>query len=159
MVIQVQEDDAGTKKVLEDALKRTTREFKEGKDIKQELDRIWRKIRDDAEVICPKDTGTLANTIRITSLPTGFMTGTWSRIKEISIYDRTIVAGDITKINPKSKRPCDYAAWVHDGHRMKDGKIYAGVPFLTQAIAQNERELDEAIDRALRKIGKKFGSS
>jgi hypothetical protein len=155
MVVAVQESDHGTKKKLEDALKRTKRKIDEGKEIREELNKILRKIRDDARIFVPKDTWTLHDTIRVSSVPTGILGG-FSKIKTVQIFDRAIIAGDVTKINPKTGRPCDYAMWVHDGHRMPDGKFYAGVPFLTMALAKNSQELDNAIDRALKKLGKDF---
>jgi len=155
MSVIVSESDGGTKKEAKKALKKLKKAFDEGKELGRELNKIWDKIKVDAIGLCPKETGTLASTIRTTRLPLGMMTGSWSRIKEVTIFNKSIIAGDITKINPKSKRPCDYATWVHDGHRMRDGKIYAGVPFLTMALAQNEAELNKVIDRVLRKLGKK----
>lgn len=161
MVVAIKEDDAGTKKSLEDALKRLQRGIEEGKEIRDELDTVWKKIRDDAKSFCRAmayDTGTLWGTIRISSVPSGMMLGGFSKIKSIMIFDKAIIAGDITKINPKSKKPCDYAMWVHDGHRDKLGKMVPPKPFLTEALAKNETELNKAIDRALKKLGKNYGS-
>lgn len=156
MTIVISEDDAGTKRKTINALEKTRKDIAAGRDITKELDRIWRAIKDDAYNLCPKDTGALANSIRIVKIPTGAMISGWSRIKEVSIYDRSIVAGDITKTNPKTKKPVDYATWVHDGHRMPDGKLFTGVPFLTEAIALHDEDLNKAIQRALKKIGRKY---
>lgn len=156
MTIVIDEDDAGTKRKVINALERTRKDIATGGDIARELDRVWNAIKDDAYKLCPKDTGALANSIRVVKIPTGAMIGGWSKIKEISIFDRSIVAGDITKTNPKTKKPVDYATWVHDGHKMPDGRLFTGVPFLTEAIAMHDEELNKAIQRALRKIGKKY---
>ena len=154
MGVIISESDGGTKKKLKKEIKKFKGGVKDGVAI--ELEKVMRKIRDDAVAICPKETGSLASTIRIASIPTGMMTGAWSRIKEIMLFDKSIIAGDITKINPKSGRPVDYASWVHNGHVMRDGRFWSGVPFLTEAIAMNEKELNDAINRALKKLGKNY---
>jgi len=156
MSIAIQEDDAGTKKDTLEALKKLKKDIADGDKIQKELARIWKKILRDAINMCPKDTGALARTIRITKVPTGSIMGGWSRIKEITLFDRSIIAGDVTQTNPKTKTPVDYATWVHDGHVRRDGLFHAGVPFLTHAIAMNEQELEKAIDRALKKIAQKY---
>jgi len=161
LVIEIRESDDGTKQALADALKMLQEGIGEGKEIRKELGDVWKKIRDDAKALCrimAYDTGTLWSTIRISSIPTGTMLGGFSKIKAITIFEGTIIAGDITKINPKSNKPCDYAMWVHDGHRDKSGKMVPPKPFLTESIAKNEDELNKAIDRALKKLGKRYGS-
>jgi hypothetical protein len=65
----------------------------------------------------------------------------------------------LTKTNPRTHKPVDYASWVHDGYIGKDGKVYSGTPFLTNALAENSEELNKAIDRALRKLGQKYERS
>jgi len=112
MGVIISESDGGTKKKLKKEIKKFKGGVKDGVAI--ELEKVMRKIRDDAVAICPKETGTLASTIRIASVPTGMMTGAWSRIKEIMLFDKSIIAGDITKINPKSGRPVDYACFTKD---------------------------------------------
>lgn len=156
MPVIVEETDAGTKKKAKEALQKLKSDFEKGNIISKELNRVMMKIKSDAKTLCPKDTGTLAGTIRISRIPMGTMIGAWSHVKAVTIFNMSIVAGDLTAINPKYNRPCDYAAWVHDGHKMRDGSFWAGVPFLTEAIAMNEGELDKAIKRALKKLGKKF---
>jgi len=149
----ITESDNNTKRKTMEALEKTRKNLPD--EVRKELDRIWRKIADDARLLCPKDTGTLAKTIRVVKAPKGLM----SRLaasKEITIINRSIIAGDLMKINPKSGRPCDYARLVHDGHRLRDGSFWNGVPFLTEALAKNEAELNRAIERALKKLGKKF---
>ena len=156
MPIVIEEDDAGTKKKAREALEQLRLDFQNGDIISKELSRVMIKIRDDAKIMCPKETGTLASTIRIAKIPMGAMTGAWSHVKELTVFNMSIVAGDLMKINPKYNKPCDYATWVHDGHKMRDGSFWAGIPFLTEALAKNEGELDKAIERALKKLGKKF---
>lgn len=156
MAVVVEESDAGTKKKAKEALQRLRRDFQGGKLISKELMRVMTKIKNDAKVACPKETGTLAGTIRLVKIPMGAMTGGWSHVKAITIFNMSIVAGDLTAINPKYNKPCDYAAWVHDGHKMRDGSFWSGKPFLTEAIAMNSAELDKAVEKALKKLGKKF---
>ena len=156
MVVVIEEDDAGTKKKAKDAIKKLKDDLKDGTIIAKELDKVWKRIRNDAKMMCPKDTGLLASTIRISKLPSGAMIGGLSRVKDVTIFDKTIVAGDMTKINRKSGKPCDYAVWVHDGHKLRDGSFWSGVPFLSEAIAMHEDELEKAIQRALKKLGKKY---
>lgn len=155
-VVIWEQEECNSKKRAKRALEKLRTDFEDGIIISKELRQVMRKIRDDAKVICPKDTGTLASTIRLAEIPMGAMTGVWSHMKTLTIFNMSIVAGDLSKINPKTKKPCDYATWVHDGHKMRDGSLWGGVPFLTEAIAMNEVELTKAIDRALKKLGKKY---
>jgi len=150
MGVVVSKDLKG-KRETEKALERTKKDFNKGKDVYAELDRVWRMIKDRAYANCPKRRGFLANTIRVTSMPVGAMTGSWSRVKAIQVFNKTIIAGDITK-------GVDYATWVHDGHKIKgtSNKRVEGMPFLTEAIAAYDTELNDAIQRALKKLGKKF---
>jgi len=156
MVVVVEETDDKTKRKTFEALAKMREEFRKGLVISKELDKVWRKIKNDAMAICPKDTGALASTIRIRKIPIGTAAGAFARMKQFMIFDRSIIAGDITKTNPKSGKPVDYASWVHDGHKMKDGRMWNGIPFLTLAIGKNDAELNDAIKRALRKLGKKY---
>ena len=119
--------------------------------IKDELEQIWQDILDDAKRLCPVDTGTLRSTIRIADM-TGIMSGFSPHIKGVQVFHKAIVAGDYTVINPKTGRPCIYAVWVHDGHRLRDGRFWAGVPFLTEAFMRNEKRLMKAIDKALKAV-------
>lgn len=147
-------DDLGSNKKTQTALIQMEKDIQEGKDIDNELNRAWSKVLMDAVIGCPKDTGSLVSTIRIVKTPLGAMTGNVSPVKSLTIFDRTIVAGDLMMINPKTHGPVDYASYVHDGY-MKNGLIYSGRPFLTNALAKNDVELMKAVDRALRKIGLK----
>ena len=149
-------EDEGSNKDTQDALKRLEKDIKEGREIEAELARVWDKIKSDAYINCPKDTWSLAETIKVVKTPMGSLTSGVSAVKSITIFDRTITAGDLLKINPKTKRPVDYASLVHDGYIMKNGRAYNGVPFLTNALASNDEELNKAVNRALAKLGKKF---
>lgn len=152
----VYKDDRGSNKATVDALNQFSKDIKVGIEIEQEINRVWDKIQTDAFIACPKDTWSLANTIKVVNSPLTSMTGNISPIKSITIFNKTIVAGDLIKINPKTKRPVDYASLVHDGYVRADGKVVNGTPFLTESLAQNEGELNDAIERALAKLGKKF---
>lgn len=156
MSVVITEDDNNTKRKTREALERFRKDFGDGTDIAKELEALMHRIRNTAYVKCPKDTGTLASTVRVVKIPMGMMTGSWSQVKQVTIFNMSLIAGDLTKINPKTNKPCDYATWVHDGHTMRDGNFWAGIPFLTQAFAQHESDLEKAIDRALKKLGKKF---
>lgn len=154
MTYSVDETDSGTKGKLATALETMRKDYSSGIIVSSELTKVWNKIKDDAIALCPKDTGALSRTIKVVNA--NGMTGNWSRIKDVTVFDKTITAGDLSTINPKTKRPVDYGTWVHDGHAMANGGYYMGVPFLSMAIFMNSEELDAAIDRALKKIGKKF---
>lgn len=156
MVVIVEESDGGSKRKLKKALKKMKKKLNEGKEVEQELNKVWQKIIRDAKSMCPKDTGALARTIRTSKLPIGSAAGKFTKTKEYTIFDRSIIAGDLLKMNPKSKGPVDYAVWVHDGHRMRDGRMHSGTPFLAEALAMNEEALMKAIDKALKKIGKEY---
>ena len=121
------------------------------KKIKEELERVWQNILNDAKRLCPVDTGTLRSTIRVADM-SAIMSGFSPHIKGVQVFNKAIIAGDYTVINPKTGRPCNYAVWVHDGHRLRDGRFWAGVPFLTEALMMNEAELMKAIDKALKAV-------
>jgi len=151
----IYKEDKNSNKDTQDALKKFEKDIQEGKEIELELGRVWEKIKSDAYMNCPKDTWSLAETIKVVKTPINTMTSGVSAVKSITIFDRTITAGDLLKINPKTKRPVDYAVLIHDGY-IRNGKVYNGRPFLTNALASNEEELDKAVNRALAKLGKKF---
>jgi len=138
-----------------ESLKQLEKDIKETKAIEDELARIWEDIRLDAFTNCPMDTGSLASTIRIIKTSLGSMMSGISPMKSITLFDRTIVAGDYMTINPKTNKPVDYASFVHDGYS-KGGYINNGTPFLTNALAAHNDELEAAITRALNKLGKKY---
>ena len=92
-----------------ESLKQLEKDIKETKAIEDELARIWEDIRLDAFTNCPMDTGSLASTIRIIKTSLGSMMSGISPMKSITLFDRTIVAGDYMTINPKTNKPVDYA--------------------------------------------------
>jgi hypothetical protein len=155
MSMNVSVDDKGSIKRCRDALGRYSENIS-GADpeIEMQLQRAWNKVKMDAVLMCPKDTGTLAGTIRV--VRSEEVDGISSVNKSITMFDRAILAGDLMKINPKSHEPCNYAQIVHDGYMRKDGAIYIGVPFLTYALALNEGTIQDALDKALINLGTKF---
>ena len=123
----------------------------------QALDRYWTKVKDDAQRLCPVDTGTLRSTIRIRhTLPSGRFFEVARQPDDLHVT-RYIVAGGL-RINPKTKRMCDYAQSVHDGHRSPRGYV-VGRPFLTMAIDMNEAYLNQVMDEYFRRMTKDWGGS
>jgi hypothetical protein len=155
MVTAIKIDDNGSIKRCRDALGRYSANIS-GADpeIEMQLQRAWNKVKMDAVYACPKDTGTLAGTIRI--IRSEEVDEMSSINKSITMFDRAIIAGDLMKINPKSHEPCNYAQIVHDGYMRKDGAVYIGVPFLTYALALNSEAIVDAIDKAMINLGAKF---
>jgi hypothetical protein len=147
----------GDIKAVKKALEQMQRNIKNGKYLTPELNRVWNKIKQDAVSMCPKDTGSLAGSIRVVNSEA--VDGLNPTNKSITVFDRAIVAGDSMKINPKTNGAVDYAQFVHDGYMRQDGKLYIGVPFLTYALALNEVALENAVDRALQKLGNEFSGS
>lgn len=150
----IHEDDGGTKKKTLEKMKQLSSYLNVY--VAYELDKIWKDVEDDARIMCPFETGSLRDTIRTIKSPIGQLTGNWSRVKEVKVFDRTLVAGDETKSNYKTGRPVNYATWVHDGHNMRDGSFWEGVPFLAEALAKNDGKIMRAIENAEKKAGIKF---
>jgi hypothetical protein len=143
------------KKELKKYLEQMRKDISTGKYLEDELDRIWNKIKMDAVAMCPKDTGSLASTIRVVDSEVADASlGTPD--KSIEIFGKAIIAGDLMRTNPKTHSPIDYAQLVHDGYIRSNGVLYVGIPFLTYALALNDSALQAAIDRALQKLGKEF---
>lgn len=116
-----------------------------------ELDATWQKILEAAIEICPKDTGALASSIRIEG-ESGYSRGAImvSGVANDDFYSSSIYAGRADVVNPVTGEPTDiYALFVHDGHAMPNGMFYEGVPFLADAVAEYQDELDSAVDRAM----------
>lgn len=159
----VSEDDNGTKKKVIDDISEAQQKLIE--EAQSKLDEVWMKILETAIMLCPIDTGTLVQTIRleqgsgVTSEEGAFVesystpTGAGGSDKSIIIYDSTITAGDETVINPRTGQPCIYASWVHDGHYDRAGKWVEGIPFLEEAIEEHSAELDEAMNAMFDAIG------
>jgi hypothetical protein len=127
------------------------------KAVAEELNKVWMKIWEDAIDRCPKKTGALAASINVIEgaiglIGAGLTMNPRSTIGQF-IFDRTLTAGDVTVINPETKKPTsEYAQWVHEGHIMRDGHMWEGVPFLTEALKAHEAELESAIAKALKEL-------
>jgi hypothetical protein len=161
MVIIISETDDGTKMKTKYEIEKFSRKLPE--EIRAELEEIWDKIWMEAINLCPIDTGALASSIKVlegASETLGGMGG--GNVKTVTagpslsgelVFDRTIMAGDEIIINPKTgKSTAVYASLVHDGHMMRDGTFWHGVPFLTEAVAKYEGELMAAVDKAIQEL-------
>jgi hypothetical protein len=119
--------------------------------VASELQAVMEKVKETAVDLCPKDTGALASSISLES-------GSISASRQGDFFEANIYAGSPDIINPKTgKATSDYAMLVHDGHMMKDGSMYEGVPFLVEAIMMYESEIEEAVNRALQEQLKDSG--
>lgn len=114
-------------------------------EMRSEILAIMEKVKLLAIELCPKQSGALASSI---SLENGSL-----EAGDFANYQ--IFAGNDSIINPITKRPTsEYALFVHEGHTQRDGSFFEGVPFLTDALAQYENEIESCIDRALKEISK-----
>jgi len=154
MSIVLVETDNGTKQLTIDKLKELRRKIPI--EFEKALDMVWDKIFFTAIMLCPVDTGTLMSTIKV-ERGGGVMSGGFSNIRAITIFDSTIIAGDERVVNPKSGKPCIYATWVHDGHFDRGGKWIPAQPFLTDALKAHEAELEEAIKNVQKALEENFG--
>jgi hypothetical protein len=140
-MISISETDNGTKQNVI----RTLEEIRDNLEpaIAQELEAVMQKVLETAIELCPKDTGSLASSISLES-------GT---IESGDFYGCSIFAGNEGIVNPVTGKPTsEYAQLVHDGHVLRDGTIYEGVPFLTEALMMYEDELESAVSRALSEL-------
>jgi hypothetical protein len=157
MSVVITESDNGTKGRVKQTLRDISTELPA--QVAQELEDVWNRIWMDAIDLCPKKTGALAASINVISGGIGVGGGLGQERTARSpisnwIFDRTIVAGDETVINPETgKTTAEYAEWVHDGHIMRDGTFWEGVPFLTQALMAHEAELEAAVAKAMKELG------
>lgn len=124
----------------------TLEEIRDGlcEEISNELDSIMLQIQQLAIELCPKDSGALASSISLT----GGAISSGSDFYEGSIY-----AGSPDIANKEGVATSEYALFVHDGHVLRNGDFYSGVPFLTDAIAAFENELEACVEKALRELG------
>jgi len=160
MGVVITETDSGTKKKLMRHLDKISKELPEA--IAKELDEIWMRIWYDAIDRCPKITGALAASINVIegTVGAGGGAGKMMSPRQVigflvgqDIFNRTITAGDVTVINFETKKStAEYAQWVHEGHKMRDGRFWFGVPFLTDALAAHEAELMDAVNRAMKEL-------
>lgn len=148
-MIGIFESDDGTKAECQKKLERFQEQLPE--EIRKKLNAVWEKIWMDAIMLCPIETGALAASIKIIE---GGIGGLMGGIAALAVYDKTIVAGDITVENPKTGIPTsEYALLVHDGHPTKGGGFVPANPFLLDALRMNEAELMEAVDEAMKMAG------
>jgi len=117
---------------------------------------VLKDIKETAKYYCPKDTHALANSIRLIKNDSEQKLDK-SLAKSKSILNYTFIAGNPNKKNSKGK-PINYGAFIHDGHFMPSGRRYSGVPFFKLALEVHREELDEAIDKVWKKLGKKFSN-
>lgn len=155
MSVIIRESDGGTKRKVIEKTKEIPKNISE--DLEKALDEIWDKIFQQAIMDCPFDTGALMSSIQITKGSTSGLAG--GAIKEVTVFDSTISAGDPAIINPKSGMPTsEYARFVHDGHFSQAGHWVPEQPFLENAVAMYEQELNDAIERVMKAMQEKFGS-
>ena len=151
-MIGIFESDNGSKERVKSWINEFKKEFSQ--QIAQELAEIMNSIYEEALEECPKETGALASSIRIVEGAgegAGISESLGGGGEEIFCY--SIVAGSDEDVNPKTGKPTsEYAMLVHDGHLMRDGSFWEGVPFLTDAIAKYEAELEECVQRALSEL-------
>jgi hypothetical protein len=157
MGMAIIESDDGTKQEVIETIENVEKKLPE--EIAAELNQIWWAIWMDAIDLCNKLTGALASSINVIEggmVVEGGMG--MSRTPRMPIgdwmFNRSIIAGDITIINPITGKPTSmYAEWVHEGHAMRDGTIWEGNPFLTDALDAHEEELNAAVDKAMEELG------
>ena len=150
MVIALTETDDGTKEKTQRELSQIKKKLPH--ESRQKFDEIMEKVLMTALQLVPIDTGALASSIRIVE---GALGGASGNIKEVLIFDKTIIAGDEMLINPKTGKPVNYAMYVHDGYSLPDGGWKDGTYFLTMAISQHYQELEEAINRVTEYLNNK----
>ena len=104
---------------------------------REALREVARKVVQDAKALCPVDTGSLRRSIRAEEYP-----------PQVNVYRIHVVAGGKI-INPKTRRPVDYAAYPEYGtSRM------APRPYLRPALEQNRSLLREALMDGLKEAFK-----
>lgn len=145
-MIGIEETDGGTKMRVGNRLKKDVESISD--EVKSELEHIWSLIEQAAIDMCPVDTGALRSTIKTSE---GGGEGAISATSDI--INKSLIAGDDGVINWKSGKPTSlYAGFVHDGHALRDGSMWEGVPFLVEAILAYEGELEAAVDRAVQNL-------
>jgi hypothetical protein len=145
-MIGIEETDNGTKQKVGIRLKKDMESISD--EVKNELEHIWSLIEQAAIDMCPVDTGALRSTIKTIE---GGGEGTISATSDI--INKSLIAGDDGVINWKTQKPTSmYAGFVHDGHALRDGSMWEGIPFLVEAILAYEGELEAAVDRAVQNL-------
>lgn len=161
MSVEMEVTDGGTTQEVYDTVDWVKDELSSY--VAEQLQETWEQIKALAIELCPKDTGALASSITLESEGGGG--GVYAGFQPVQVsgnaggeggdfYSNSIFAGDANIINPKTGEPTDlYALFVHDGHAMRGGGFYEGVPFLADAVAFYQDELDSAVDRAMTEMG------
>lgn len=145
-MIGIEETDNGTKQKVGIRLKKDMESISD--EVKNELEHIWSLIEQAAIDMCPVDTGALRSTIKTIE---GGGEGAISATSDI--INKSLIAGDDGVINWKTQKPTSmYAGFVHDGHALRDGSMWEGIPFLVEAILAYEGELEAAVDRAVQNL-------
>jgi len=121
--------------VGKDRVKAVLRRVTEGMDPKlsSNLQAAAERVKEDAKVLCPVDTGSLRASIRRESLakPAG------------SLWEIGVRAGGYIT-NPKTGKKVDYASYVEFGTSRMRPK-----PFLRPALLNNRALIEDAVRRAL----------
>jgi len=144
MSIELIETDLGSKKRTRKAIRRI-QDTKANKFMK-ELDVVVNKIVDTAKRLCPVDTGTLQRSIRKIRTWETPTSSYHMKAKDVTL-DFQIIAGGAPYFNPKYRKMVDYAQAVHDGTYNRPP-----TPFLTDALDMHQAELDEAMNRFVKRI-------
>ena len=136
---------------MADETKEWLNEFNEA--IYDELDAIWKQIRDKAIELCPKESGALASSIELQSEGGSGKVGLSGSVTQGGlIYENAIYAGNDSTFNFDGQPTSQYAASVHDGHQLPNGEFWEGTPFLEDALDFYDSALEEAVNRALREV-------
>lgn len=115
-------------------------------EVSAELSRVMVEVQQLSVEMCPKETGALASSISLVG-------GSLEKSSGADFFECSIYAGSEDIVNPISGVPTSqYAELVHDGHTMRDGMFWSGVPFLTDALAAFEDELNSIVDKALKEM-------
>jgi hypothetical protein len=149
-MIGIEENDGGTKMRVRNQIKKDGETISD--EVKSELEHIWSLIEQAASEMCPVDTGALRSTIK-TSENGGEGAISATSMTSSDIFNKSLIAGDDSVINWKTQKPTSlYAGFVHDGHALRDGSMWEGIPFLVEALLAYEGELEAAVDRAVQNL-------
>ena len=160
MALEVDVTDNGSIDNVEVSMQTITSNINEY--VAEQLAETWEAIKSLAIELCPKDTGALASSIMLESEGggSGMGGGMGGGVSGIAggeggaFYSDSIFAGSDDVVNPISGVPTSvYALFVHDGHMMKDGSFYEGVPFLADAVDAYQEELNNCVNDALDEMG------
>lgn len=107
-------------------------------ELKPKLEAWWRKVEQTARMLCPFQTGSLRDSIRVEKGGVGFGGASFEAAAEPSAYsdiiNSSIWAGGPQYINYRTGKIVDYASFVHDGFIHRSGALVAPQPFLQTAI-------------------------